>query len=165
MQVSTGVYFRREDYAPLWLRILIDIIDLLVAGTICVALAVALYSLSLERVTPAAWVLGIFSYFVLLKRSNIGTVGYRVGRVRAVGIDGNPPSLLALTMRLLFGVLGPINWLLDLGWLSNDAHRQALRDKFAQTYVIKRNAQPAGTGKLVYRYSEICFINWLFPGN
>jgi hypothetical protein len=62
----------------------------------------------------------------------------------------------------MFGLLGPLNWLLDLVWLSSDAHRQALRDKFANTYVVKVQAQPAGRGKIVFRSYEILFYNCLF---
>ena len=39
MKLTTGVYFRREDYAPFWLRLLIDTIDFLMAGMFCLAVA------------------------------------------------------------------------------------------------------------------------------
>jgi hypothetical protein len=55
-----------------------------------------------------------------------------------------------------------MNWLLDLFWLSGDPHRQALRDKFAQTYVVKRTAIPVGAGKLVFRFYEIFGCNFIF---
>lgn len=58
---------------------------------------------------------------------------------------------IALTARLLFAVAGPFNVILDLLWVSSDSCRQALRDKFAHTFVVRANAQPAGTGKIVYR--------------
>jgi hypothetical protein len=63
---------------------------------------------------------------------------------------------------MFFLVFGPLNYLMDILWLSSDAHRQALRDKFTQTYVVRKNAQPAGTGKLIYRYYEIFGYNFLF---
>ena len=81
--------------------------------------------------------------------------------VRIVGQDGGKPGISSLTLRLLFGVLGPLNWL-DLVWLSGDTHRQALRDKLAGTYVVRKDARPAGTGKIVYRHYEILFYNFLF---
>jgi hypothetical protein len=61
----------------------------------------------------------------------------------------------------MFGVLGPLNWLIDLIWLSSDANRQALRDKSANTYVVKAKAQAAGQGRIVIRYYEIFFYNFL----
>ena len=48
-------------------------------------------------------------------------------------------------------VLGPANFLVDLLWISSDPSKQALRDKIAHTYVIRKNAVPAGTGQVVYR--------------
>lgn len=98
--------------------------------------------------------------------------GYRLGRVKIVGLDGQAPSSKSLIwralfgligllyflhlfelfnyMRALFGVLAPLSYL-DLIWLLNDTHRQALRDKFAGTYVVKKDAQPAGKGRIVFR--------------
>ena len=101
-------------------------------------------------------------YLVVLKRSKIGTIGYRVGSVRIVGPDGQTASLSALTYRLLFAPLGPLNWFMDLLWVSGDPHGQSLRDKLAHTYVVKLRAQPVGTGKIVYRCYDICGFNLTF---
>ena len=68
----------------------------------------------------------------------------------------------SLTFRLMFGVLGPLNWMVDLLWLSGDPHRQALRDKLAGTYVVRKTAEPAGTGKIVRRYYEFFGYNFIF---
>jgi uncharacterized RDD family membrane protein YckC len=103
-----------------------------------------------------------FCYFVLLKASKIGTLGYRVGRVKIVGPDGRRPGLVPLTLRLMFMTLGPLNYVIDVVWLSSDSHRQALRDKFAQTWVVNRKAEVIGTGPLLCRYYEICGYNFLF---
>jgi hypothetical protein len=77
-------------------------------------------------------------------------------------LDGQAPGYTALTLRMMFGILGPLNWLLDLLWLSNDTNRQALRDKFANTYVVKLNAQAAGSGRIVFREYHVLFYNCLF---
>jgi hypothetical protein len=50
----------------------------------------------------------------------------------------------------LFATLGPVNFLLDLLWVPSDPCRQALRDKFAHTYVIRRDAVPVGSGRIAY---------------
>ena len=50
----------------------------------------------------------------------------------------------------------------SLIWLSNDSNRQAMRDKFAYTYVVKVKAQAAGNGRIVFRHYEILFYNCLF---
>ena len=162
-----GVYFRRQDYAGFGRRLLIVVADGLVAAGFCIPLATALWAVipseeQAAAVTLPACAIVLFFYFVALKRSRIGTLGYRIGGVRIVGLDGQPPGWFALTVRLLFAALGPVGWLLDMLWLSGDPHRQALRDKLAQTYVVRRHAQPAGTGRVVYSYCDICFYNFLF---
>jgi hypothetical protein len=79
-----------------------------------------------------------------------------------VGQDGQTASWSALSFRLAFIPFGPLNWFMDLLWLSGDPHRQALRDKFAHTYVVKVRAKPAGTGEIIYRHYDICGGNFLF---
>ncbi len=167
MTLSEGVYFKRDDYAGFWRRLLIDVIDLSIVACACVAATIALdalfpsYTRTELNLILLTWCTLIFGYFVLLKRSRIGTLGYRLGRVRIVGLDGQPASLGALTFRTAFMFLGPLNGV-DFLWLASDPHRQTLRDKLAHTYVILRNAEPAGAGKIAHRSYEICGYNFLF---
>jgi hypothetical protein len=107
------------------------------------------------------WAAIAFGYFVVLKRSKGGTLGYRIAGVKIVGLDGRPASWSALTLRLLFAVFGPLNWL-DLIWLAGDPHRQTLRDKLAQTYVVKKKAEPLGTGPVFFQFYEINCYNFIF---
>jgi hypothetical protein len=104
----------------------------------------------------------IFSYFVLLKRPKVGTLGYSVGGVRIVGMDCQRPGLLALTVRMLFMIFGPFNYLVDLAWMSGDQHRQDFRDKLADTYVVRRLAEPIGAGRVIHRYYLIVGYDFLF---
>ncbi len=162
MDTVGGVYFQRDDYASFWLRLLVDLIDAVIAVVLCSLAFLALWVFAPLNLILFAWAAIFFCYFVLLKRSRAGTLGYRMGGVRIVGIDGQRAGLIPLTVRMLFMVLGPINYLLDLAWMANDTHRQALRDKFADTYVVKKRAVPAGSGKVVHRQYEILFYNFLF---
>jgi uncharacterized RDD family membrane protein YckC len=160
MTSEKGVFFRREDYASFPLRVLVDVLDSVVFVALCAALTAPMIlflpgdrsSLNLILLT---WVVVALLYFIILKRSRFRTLGYRVGRVRIVDLKGRVPGYWSLFVRLLFGTVGPMNWLLDLTWLSNDAHRQALRDKFAHTYVVRATAQIAGEGPIVFRYYTI----------
>lgn len=52
--------------------------------------------------------------------------------------------------------------LIDVIWLTNDERRQALRDKFAHTYVIRSGAVPLGHGAIVYTPYTILGTNFLF---
>lgn len=167
MKTADGVYFRREDYAPFWVRLLVDVIDVLMFGALCSALTIpVLITAPFNRTTVnlilLMFVAIAFFYFVILKRSRFRTLGYRVGRVRIVALNGQTPGYAALTLRMMFGMLGPLTWLIDLTWLLNDTNRQALRDKFAKTYVVKARAEVAGTGRIVFRYYDILGYNCLF---
>jgi uncharacterized RDD family membrane protein YckC len=167
MQPARGIYFRREDYASFPIRVFVDVVDLIVFAVFCVAVAAVLAvglpgGKSTFNLMFLTWLAAALFYFVVLKRSAFGTLGYRWGKVRVVGLDGRVPGYWSLILRLLFGMLGPLNWVLDLIWLTSDANRQSLRDKFANTYVIKANAQFAGEGPLVFRYYSICGCTWLF---
>jgi len=154
------LYFRRDDYAPFWLRLLIDVLESIATAVVCIAVTFALWGWATAQVILLAWLGTVFCYFVLLKRTKMGTLGYRVGGVKIVGPDGNPASVFSLTLRLMF-MLCPL-WPVDVAWLPSDAHRQTLRDKFAQTYVVKRKAEPVGAGRLVHKYYDICGYNFLF---
>ena len=76
-----------------------------------------------------------------------GTVGYWITGVQIVDLEGEEPSMWLMTLRYFLLVLGPINLIIDIFWLTSDENRQTLRDKIAETYVIKRNAMPLGHGQ------------------
>lgn len=134
----------------------------MVALLLCLAVILILALFLPGRLVLLVCVGILFCYFVLLKRSYEGTVGYRLGGVRIVGLDGRRVGIFPLTLRLMFMVLGPLNYVLDLAWLSSDIHRQGLRDKFAEIYVVKKRAEPAGSGKVMHSFYEILGYNFLF---
>jgi uncharacterized RDD family membrane protein YckC len=132
------------------------------AGLLCTIAIIGLWAFAPGNLILLVCAAIFFCYFVLLKRSKGGTLGYRVGGIRIIGLDGEHAGILALTLRMLFMVLGPINYLLDIAWLASDEHRQALRDKFADTYVVRREVEPVGSGKVIHRYYDILGYNFLF---
>lgn len=151
-----GVYYRRQDYAGFWRRLLVSTIDALVALAGLLALLLignAVMPASGMPVAFFSWLILSYLYFVVCKRSRARTVGYRLGRVRIVGIRGDSPSSWLVTFRLLLALMGAYSYpfaLFDLLWITGDDHRQALRDKLTHTYVIRASAQPAGRGPIVY---------------
>jgi uncharacterized RDD family membrane protein YckC len=136
-----------------------DMVDFVVFGVSSAVLAIAMISIlppdedRRDLILLACVVAGNL-YFAVLKGSRFRTPGYRIGKIKIVGLDGQAPTYSALSLRAAFGLFGPLNWL-DSIWLFNDTHRQALRDKFAGTYVVKIVTQPAGEGKIVLRLYEI----------
>lgn len=156
-----GVYYRTEDYAGVGRRLLIDFIDfpvvlLLSFAALDAAARVESGGLAL-LLLMAIW----FGYFVLLKRSRFGTLGYRIMGARIVSLRGERPGIASLVARLIFVIGGPLNFVFDALWVPGDRNRQALRDKFAGTYVIRKQASPAGTGAIahrVYMFSGMTFI-------
>ena len=55
-----------------------------------------------------------------------------------------------------------MNFPFDAFWLTGDQNRQALRDKFASTYVVRQNAVPAGLGRVRYRNYTFWGMTFIF---
>jgi uncharacterized RDD family membrane protein YckC len=162
-----GVYYASSDYIGVWRRFCIDLVDVVVACTASIAFSAVLILLlsngdqlafGLLVVWSSVW----FGYFVLLKRSRLRTVGYVLAGARIVNLQGDTPSVPSLVIRMLFAGLGPLNLLFDLFWIPSDPCRQALRDKFAHTYVIRRNASPAGKDRIAYGQYTVLGASYLF---
>ena len=165
MTNSNGVYFKQEDYASFSRRVFIALVDILVLCAASFAFAILIDALLTPTVATGNLILSgialiVFGYLALLKRSKIRTLGYRLAGVRIVGFDGEIASLSSLCLRVAFLPLGPNNWVFDLIW-SSAPHRQALRDKFAHTYVVKSGARPIGTGAILFNYYDVFCYNFL----
>ena len=164
---SVGVYFDTRDYIGVGRRLFIDFVDTLVALGLCALVTLLLFKAwphepSLPGVLIACWTIIWFSYFVILKRSRFRTLGYILGGARIVSLQGGRPGMLSLLSRLLFVAGGPANFLVDLFWIPSDPCRQAIRDKFAHTYVVRKDAVPAGSGVIVFRTYVMLGTTFLF---
>lgn len=173
MQASSGtvgpqaVCFSGEDYAGFWRRVAVELVDLFTAGIILIAVTTIIVLAAPANaqsggVFLVCWAASIYWYFVIVKHSRFNTLGYRLARVRIVDVYGRPPSLSALSLRLLFAVVGPFNIALDIFWIPSDRCKQSLRDKLAHTYVVKANAQPAGPARIVYRQYYLMTMSFTF---
>jgi uncharacterized RDD family membrane protein YckC len=163
----SGVYYRREDYAGVARRLLIDLVDFPVAILLCSMVVGAVWVLVADLedwggvlllLCGAVW----FGYFVLLKHSRFRTLGYVIAGAQIVNMKGDRPGILSLSGRLLFALAGPINFLFDILWLTGDKDRQAFRDKFAGTYVVRKHSSPAGVGAIVMRTYMFWGMTFLF---
>jgi len=160
-----AVYYAYTDHVGVWRRLMIEWIDVSVAGLISTLLSV--FAMVLVRsaevmalITLVLWGVVWFAYFVVLKASRFRTLGYLAARARIVNLQGERPRFAWMFLRFLFALYGPIG--LDLLWLSSDPHRQTLRDKFAHTFVIRDTARPAGVGQVVYQTCTVCAWTLLF---
>lgn len=148
------VYYSDADYLSVTRRLLIDGVDTFVAVFAAWLVWLICGWGAPEEISVLIWMtafLVVFlAYFVVLKGSRFRTLGYVLAGARIVSLTGERPSYATLLGRLAFAIFGPLNYLFDLLWVSSDPRRQALRDKFAHTYVIRNSAMPAGTGQVVY---------------
>jgi uncharacterized RDD family membrane protein YckC len=161
------VCFSPGDYAGFWCRLTAELVDLCAVAILgIVVTAIVVVAAPAEAPGDAVLLTGlmalVYGYFVVLKRSRVRTLGYRLARVHIVDVHGRPPGLGPLTVRLLFGVAGPFNFVLDMMWIPSDRHRQSLRDKVAHTYVVKTRARPAGPALIVYRQYHLMGMSLLF---
>jgi uncharacterized RDD family membrane protein YckC len=164
---DSGVYYRPADYVGFWRRFVIDLVDVAVVIALwCVLATVALAMKSPDwaaRTVLYSFPVVAFAYLVLLKRSRFRTLGYKLCGARIVSLQGERPGISALTVRFLFALFGPLNLVLDLLWIPGSECRQALRDRFAQTYVVRLRAEPEGRGRVVYTLDHILCVGYLFP--
>jgi uncharacterized RDD family membrane protein YckC len=148
------VFYEMSDCAGFFRRIAATVVDLAVLLAFIVAYYAILVAFDPSEIADgkaedwfAIVFIGVaFLYLTVLKRSRFRTLGYRLTGLRIVDLKGRPPAIARISMRLLWWVLGPINPLLDLFFMSSDPSRQTLRDKLMGTYVVRQDAEPAGTG-------------------
>src|SRR5262245_46433423 len=166
-ELNRGVYYARRDYAGLLRRFLILLIDAVVVGAIFLVALVSPVILGANEqlgvhLVVVAFVGVSFLYLVILGRTRVGTLGYLLTGVRIVDLRGNPPSVLQMTGRALFSIFGWPSIVLILLWSGGETDRQALHDKLAHTYVIKRGALPMGHGEERYMIYDINGSMWVF---
>lgn len=154
-EIKTGVIFAREDCLGVARRLLIDVVDVLVAAVASIAVTLLAYLLVGEEFlwqggTLLIWCIVWLGYFVFLKGSRFRTLGYILTRAKILNLQGERPSFGQLLIRFLFAAFGPLNFVIDLLWIPSDPRRQALRDKFAGTYVVRRTANPTGKGRIAF---------------
>ncbi len=155
--LGEGVYFAREAYAGLLRRFLIIAIDVGVLVLAGFLLGVVWFALLPARVNPSAgfgwsWLAVTYVYLTIIEASQLGTLGFLLTGVKIVNLKGERPSIVRMTFRLCLCVFGPFNAFVDLLWLGGDDQRQTLRDKLAGTYVVKKQAVPAGQGVVGLAY-------------
>jgi len=150
---NPGVIFDKKDYAGFIKRVVIAIVDLIVILVISAAVLFGsdyfIYEEGAYYKFNFFFVL-IFSiwYLALLKRSRFRTIGYMLTGVKIVNLKGAKPSAFKMILRAALLLLGPFELIIDIIWLTQEATKQTLRDKYVGTYVVTQDAVPVGSGTL-----------------
>lgn len=159
-------FYDPRDYVGIGKRLIVLLVDSIVLVLLSVAVwmpFLVLMLLGIVQTDPSGlfWIcylISIWFYLGPVKRSNFGTIGYRLLGIRLVSARGGPPSLLTMTVRMLMWMFGPFNLVLDLLWLGADSENQSLRDCYLGTYLINKNAKPVGRAPVhLTRYNAMGF--------
>jgi uncharacterized RDD family membrane protein YckC len=148
-----GVYYKKDDYAGFLKRVVIAIVDLIV---LLIAAALSLFVTdyfvhdmnSYLKINFFIVIILSLLYLAILKRTQKGTIGYILTGVKIVNLKGEKPSIFKMVLRASLLVLGPFELVIDIMWLTSEATKQTLRDKYVGTYVVNKAAQPIGKSKL-----------------
>lgn len=174
-ETADAVIFARSDYASLRRRIAAALVDIGVVFAILIVLStVAMWLVVPPEVWKApkspqrqrsisrhmrpinaqllgGWMALCGLYHVGLRRTRGGTLGYRLARVRIVDARGETPPWRALGKRFLLGT--PTVPFFGISYLlcRQNPKRQAFHDQWSGTWVVRRNASPAGPARRSYR--------------
>lgn len=166
-----GPKYERGDFAGFWRRttaLAIDGIILLAIDFITPELWYRFAPYEWVTVESYAWLeIGlvgfILAYLFGFRLTPRGTLGYRiVGICYAYMLGGRPPvymilyrSAVALFLLWVFS--------LDHLWILFDKRKQSWHGKVSGFYVVKKNARPCGTQRIVRRvvnFMMLSFVVW-----
>ncbi|MEJ2156269.1 MAG: RDD family protein [Desulfobacteraceae bacterium] len=160
---NIGVIYEKKDYAGFLKRVVIAMIDIVVIAAVSACGSYFVDSFFSFEETHHKFnfifiVAFSITYLAILKRSKFRTVGYLLARVKIVDLKGERPSVFKMILRELLILLGPFELFTDIVWLTSEATKQTLRDKYVGTYVIRQNAIPVGKGRL--QNVSLGFMGW-----
>lgn len=152
MVKTSGVKYKDSDYAGLLVRLVILSIDLTVVSVFFIS-CIYLDSFLMDQYENYthfyfAYVSLVVSFIYLtkIKTTKIGTLGQVMTGTRIETIYGTKPGLIRMTARLLFWLVGPLNFVIDLMFLAMIKEKRAVRDCICNTIVVKKSAAPIETG-------------------
>ena len=159
-------FYDPKDYVGIGKRLIVMIVDSIMLVLIGILIWIPFLALILSgviQIDPSGmiWIsflVAIWVYLGPIKRSDFGTVGYRLLGIKLVSAKGGKPSLINMTIRMMLWMFGPFNFVLDLLWLGADSENQSLRDCYLSTYLVSRNANPIGRAPVhLTRYTAMGF--------
>ena len=171
MSEQSGPIYAPDAFAGFVRRTLALIIDAVVLLALWVSVPWVWYAGA-----PAEWVtegsyrrvylvllILAFAYVFGLRLTENGTLGYRIVGIRYAHVLAGKPKAAALAFRASLALVLLWFFALDHIWILFDERKQAWHDKVSGFYVVKRNARPIGTGRIVQRliqFMMLTFVVW-----
>lgn len=161
-----AVYFRQNDYAGAGARWAIAVIDVIVLVILYLVILIAgtVITGSFENSFLLAWLLWLpvwLLYVGALHSMGLGAVGYLALGYRLVDYTGERPSLWRSMLRVSAILLLPFEAITDLTCSCSRHTRQAFWDRFAETVVIRKSAQPVGQTELASCLEFALAFTWV----
>lgn len=148
-----GPLYARDDYPGFFKRLTVDAVDFSSLILVLLVILLLLFSLDVpERVVDWAYSLWLLSAVVYLgpwKSTGVPTLGYLLFGLKLLDLEGKRPGFWRTMGRAAFLAMGPLNYLVDIFWIHQETlPRQALRDRFCGTYLVRKQAHPVGRGRI-----------------
>lgn len=102
-------------------------------------------------------------YLIGFRLTTSGTPGYRIMRIRYATMLSGKPAVSSLLFRAVLALFLMWFFALDHLWILFDERKQAWHDKVSGFYVVKCDARPVGTGRIVRRviqFMMLTFVVW-----
>lgn len=92
------------------------------------------------------WVVVAVAYHIAIRRTRGGTLGYRLAGIQLINCYNEPPSWGTLLKRFFYATALTVPFGLSYFLSLKDPKRQALHDRWCNTWMVRRGALPAGPG-------------------
>ncbi|MCP4251251.1 MAG: RDD family protein [bacterium] len=171
MSEHVGPIYDRQAYAGFFRRTTALVIDgFLLAGVwigapwiwYCAAPAGWVTTGSYYWVSFGVMVMAL-AYLIGFRLTTNGTPGYRIMGIHYAAVLSGNPAVSSLLFRAVLAIVLMWFFALDHLWILFDERKQAWHDKVSGFYVIKRDAEPVATGRIVRRVIEfmmLTFVVW-----
>lgn len=171
MSEQFGPAYAARDYASFVRRTVALIIDATILLGFWFMMAFASFGIApctMERDEALdglsmLWWLVVLLYSLVFRMTPRGTLGYRLVGIRYAHMLSDRPGWTALAYRAAIALFLLWIFALDHLWILFDRHKQAWHDKVAGFYVVRSNAQPIGTRRVVRRvinFMMLTFVVW-----
>lgn len=104
-----------------------------------------------QGLTMRFWFFVAVAYHIALRRTRGGTVGYRLTGMRLIDCHNQPPPLRVLVKRFFLATATTLPFGISYFQCMKNPRRQAMHDRWCNTWMVRRDAVPAGPGMLVHQ--------------